>query len=90
MLKTDFKFGHDRRLLKPADYQWVFNSPQAKAHNQYAMVLARTKNLSKARLGLIIAKKHKTSFYNIREQLNEIKHTAENFLERNKNDRIYA
>ena len=37
-----------------------------------------------------IAKKHKTSFYNIREQLNEIKHTAENFLERNKNDRIYA
>jgi ribonuclease P protein component len=58
VLKTDFKFGHDRRLLKPADYQWVFNSPQAKAHNQYAMVLARTKNLSKARLGLIIAKKH--------------------------------
>jgi predicted DNA-binding protein YlxM (UPF0122 family) len=37
-----------------------------------------------------IANKYNTSFYNIREQLNEIKNTAENYLERNQDDRIYA
>lgn len=51
-------FGKSLRLLHSSDFQSVFDDAPFRASHQYFLVLARSNQLGRPRLGLVIAKKH--------------------------------
>ena len=55
---TQFAFGKCLRLLKPSDFQAIFNNAPLRASHKHLLVLARPNGLDRPRLGLVIAKKH--------------------------------
>lgn len=57
MIKTNYKFSREHRLLCAKDYSRVFDRA-TKVNNKAFTLLARTNNTTIARLGLIIAKKN--------------------------------
>jgi len=56
LIKPSYRFQRHQRLLKPADYQFVFEKAY-KSGDKYFTLLVRLNELTQARLGLIIAKK---------------------------------
>ncbi len=55
---SDFGFSKKLRLLGAADYQPVFKNARYKVSCQYILILAVASNVSRPRLGLVIAKKN--------------------------------
>lgn len=55
---SDFGFSKKLRLLGAADYQPVFKNARYKVSCQYILILAVVSNVSRPRLGLVIAKKN--------------------------------
>ena len=55
-MNPSYKFTRQQRLLKAADYKYVFNKPY-KSTDRYLIVLARLNARDVARLGLAITKK---------------------------------
>ncbi len=55
-IKPSYRFQRHQRLLKPADYQFVFEKAY-KSSDKYFTLLVRLNGLTHARLGLVIAKK---------------------------------
>ncbi len=51
-------FAKTRRLLNASDYSRVFDGAEAKASNQYVLLLAKTSEQPRHRLGLVVAKKN--------------------------------
>lgn len=56
MVKPSYRFQRHQRLLKPADYQFVFEKA-FKSSDKYFILLVRPTGFTYARLGLVIAKK---------------------------------
>ena len=52
-----YLFQHSQRLLKQADFKYVFGKPEH-SKDAYFTVLARVNTLKHARLGVIVAKKY--------------------------------
>lgn len=55
---TKHAFPKSLRLLHSGDFQLVFANPPFRASHQHLLMLARPNDLPRARLGLVIAKKH--------------------------------
>lgn len=55
---TKLAFPKSLRLLHSGDFQLVFDNPPFRASHQHLLILARPNALDRARLGLVIAKKH--------------------------------
>lgn len=53
-----FAFGKDQRLLNSGDYTRVFNNAPLRAAHPSILILARKSSGVRARLGLVIPKKH--------------------------------
>lgn len=51
-------FDKSRRLLNASDYKKVFDNAPYRASHQHLLILSRSNQISKPRLGLVIAKKH--------------------------------
>ncbi len=51
-------FAKAHRLLNASDYSRVFDGAEAKASNQYVLLLAKTSTQPRHRLGLVVAKKN--------------------------------
>lgn len=51
-------FSKQSRLLNACDYQAVFGGPTARSSHSCILLLARSNDLGRARLGLVIAKKN--------------------------------
>ena len=71
-----YGFPRARRLLTAADYQRVFDQPDARASHRHLLLLARRNDLGRHRLGLVIAKKH----VKLAVQRNRIKRLAREFM----------
>ena len=56
--QDNFCFGKSLRLLCAADFKPVFDNAPLRASHQNFLILARFNQLSHARLGLVMAKKH--------------------------------
>jgi ribonuclease P protein component len=56
LVKPSYRFQPQQRLLKPAEYQFVFEKAY-KSSDKYFILLVRPTELAWARLGLVIAKK---------------------------------
>ncbi len=52
------QFVKAKRLLNASDYSRVFDRAEVKASNQYVLLLAKTSELPRHRLGLVVAKKN--------------------------------
>ncbi|WP_084166521.1 ribonuclease P protein component [Stutzerimonas azotifigens] len=50
-------FGREKRLLTPARFKAVFDSPTGKVPGRHVLLLARPNGLDHPRLGLVIGKK---------------------------------
>lgn len=50
-------FGREKRLLNPAQFKAVFDSPSGKVPGRSVLLLARRNDLDHPRLGLVIGKK---------------------------------
>lgn len=57
-MSHNLDFNKSLRLLNSSDFKPVFDSPTAKASQQHFLILARTNELGRPRLGLVIAKKN--------------------------------
>ena len=57
-LSTSFHFPKSARLLNSGDYSDVFQAVDVRVSSKHFLILARGKALPKARLGIIVAKKH--------------------------------
>ncbi len=55
---SNLSFAKSLRLLKAAEYKAVFNNAPHKASHKHLLLLAKPNQLTTARLGLVIAKKH--------------------------------
>jgi len=55
---TDFAFLRGSRLLNAGDYRTVFNGAKVKVSDKHLLILACPNQLSRPRVGLVIAKKH--------------------------------
>lgn len=55
---TGFGFSKQKRLLKPADFQRVFDKANFKASTHNFLLLAASNKLQHARIGFIIARKN--------------------------------
>lgn len=53
-----FAFAKSARLLTPADYKRVFDAAALKVSCKEVLILARSNQAAKPRLGLVVAKKH--------------------------------
>lgn len=51
-------FGKSHRLLNSSDFQHVFDNAPVRVSHQFFLILARTNQLERPRLGLVIAKKN--------------------------------
>lgn len=69
---ADTSFGKTRRLLNASDYSRVFDGAEARASHRHFLLLARTNNGPRHRLGLVIAKKN----VRLAVQRNRIKRVA--------------
>ena len=49
-------FGRSARLLKPAEFEWVFTENE-RARTDALLVMARPNELGQARLGMVVAKR---------------------------------
>ncbi len=58
MILPAYAFPKSARLLTPGDYQQVFQRGQFKASSKTVLILAIANELSRPRLGLVIAKKN--------------------------------
>lgn len=52
-----FRFGRTHRLIKPAEFQSVFDQNQVRVSTTELLLLARKNELAHPRLGLVIRKK---------------------------------
>jgi ribonuclease P protein component len=57
-LSTSFQFPKSVRLLTSEDYSDVFQAVDLRVSSKHFLILAHGKSLPKARLGIIVAKKH--------------------------------
>lgn len=57
MANVEFCFTKDSRLLKPADFKAVFDTPIKKIHGDHCMVFVKKNQQDAPRLGLAITKK---------------------------------
>ena len=55
---TGFAFPRGSRLLNAGDYRTVFNGAKVKVSDKQLLILACPNQLSRPRVGLVIAKKH--------------------------------
>lgn len=55
---TDFAFPRGSRLLNAGDFRTVFNGAKVKVSDKHLLILACPNQLSRPRVGLVIAKKH--------------------------------
>ena len=53
-----YAFSKDRRLLKPSEFQEVFDSNRIKVAHPALLILAKPTDLSLSRLGLVIGRKN--------------------------------
>ncbi len=67
-LKTNQLFLRKNRLVKPAQYKYLFNKPKRSSDN-YFIILAKKNNIGYPRLGLAISKKN----INLSVQRNRVK-----------------
>ena len=69
-------FPRENRLLSAENYSRVFDGSEARASHKHLLILARTNQLSRHRLGLVIAKK------NVRKavQRNRVKRLTREFF----------
>ena len=77
---AEFGFPKTSRLLNAADYKAVFGNAQLKASCCHFLVLANRNTRSRARLGLVIAKKNVA----LAVQRNRIKRQLRNTFRQNK------
>ncbi len=54
---TEFGFGRDARLLKPAEFKRVFDNTGWRGSTPHLLVLASSNQQQNARLGFVLAKK---------------------------------
>lgn len=71
-MNADASFSKARRLLNARDYSRVFDGAEAKASHRNMLLLARTNQQPRHRLGLVIAKKN----VRLAVQRNRIKRVA--------------
>lgn len=71
-MNADAGFSKARRLLNARDYSRVFDAAEAKASHRNMLLLARTSDQPRHRLGLVIAKKN----VRLAVQRNRIKRVA--------------
>lgn len=55
---TAFGFAKAARLLRPAEFKFVFDAAALKISSKEVLILARANTLARPRIGLVIAKKH--------------------------------
>lgn len=56
-MSARYRFPRTHRLLRPAEFQTVFDSTAFKVGEQHFLLLVRPNGLDRPRLGLVIAKK---------------------------------
>ncbi len=54
----DFTFQRNRRLLKGADFQRVFDNSEIRVSHPKLLLLASTSDLGHARVGMVVSKKN--------------------------------